>query len=184
MKKHQNKRKLGKRINCFISQNAKEVLEHYLKSKKLNITECIENLILELDPNKENLKTRDSYESKENLKTRDSYESLFKVISINQHVYRELMANSNNLNQLTKNTNIAIKYNKLFYLQNISFLEQLFKLIEALKKNVEKCKKVSLELLLQIYKEQKSETEFNAISKVINALNEKQSITESKKDNA
>ncbi len=172
MKKYQNKRKLGKHINCFISQNAKEVLEHYLKSKKLNITECIENLILELDPNKENLKTR------------DSYESLFKVISINQHVYRELMANSNNLNQLTKNTNIAIKYNKLFYLQNISFLEQLFKLIEALKKNVEECKKVSLELLLQIYKEQKSETEFNAISKAINALNEKQSIAESKKDNA
>ncbi|GAA7890822.1 hypothetical protein HpMS203_08410 [Helicobacter pylori] len=172
MKKYQNKRKLGKHINCFISQNAKEVLERYLKSKKLNITECIENLILELDHNKENLKAR------------DFYESLFKVISINQHVYRELMANSNNLNQLTKNTNIAIKYNKLFYLQNISFLEQLFKLIEALKKNVEECKKVSLELLLQIYKEQKSETEFNAISKVLNALNEKQSITESKKDNA
>ncbi len=172
MKKYQNKRKLGKHINCFISQNAKEVLERYLKSKKLNITECIENLILELDPNKENLEAR------------DFYESLFKVISINQHVYRELMANSNNLNQLTKNTNIAIKYNKLFYLQNISFLEQLFKLIEALKKNVEECKKVSLELLLQIYKEQKSETEFNAISKVLNALNEKQSITESKKDNA
>lgn len=171
MKKYQNKRKLGKHINCFISQNAKEVLERYLKSKKLNITECIENLILELDPNKENLKARD-------------FESLFKVISINQHVYRELMANSNNLNQLTKNTNIAIKYNKLFYLQNISFLEQLFKLIETLKKNVEECKKVSLELLLQIYKEQKSETEFNAISKVLNALNEKQSITESKKDNA
>ncbi|MGL2758000.1 replication regulatory RepB family protein [Helicobacter pylori] len=172
MKKYQNKRKLGKHINCFISQNAKEVLEHYLKSKKLNITECIENLILELDPNKENLKAR------------DFYESLFKVISINQHVYRELIANSNNLNQLTKNTNIAIKYNKLFYLQNISFLEQLFKLIEALKKNVEECKKVSLELLLQIYKEQKNQTEFNAISKVLNALNEKQSITESKKDNA
>ncbi|GAA8018261.1 hypothetical protein JP0557_06730 [Helicobacter pylori] len=173
MKKYQNKRKLGKHINCFISQNAKEVLERYLKSKKLNITECIENLILELDPNKENLKAR------------DFYESLFKVISINQHVvYRELMANSNNLNQLTKNTNIAIKYNKPFYLQNISFLEQLFKVMDTLNKNVEDCKKVSLELLLQIYKEQKSETEFNAISKVLNALNEKQSITESKKDNA
>ncbi len=114
MKKYQNKRKLGKHINCFISQNAKEVLECYLKSKKLNITECIENLILELDPNKENLKAR------------DFYESLFKVISINQHVYRELMANSNNLNQLTKNTNIAIKYNKLFYLQNISFFRTAF----------------------------------------------------------
>ncbi|WP_367690235.1 replication regulatory RepB family protein [Helicobacter pylori] len=172
MKKYQNKRKLGKRINCFISNECKDILENYLKIKKLSVTQCIENLILELDPNKENLKAR------------DFYESLFKVISINQHVYRELMANSNNLNQLTKNTNIAIKYNKLFYLQNISFLEQLFKLIEALKKNVEECKKVSLELLLQIYKEQKSETEFNAISKVLNALNEKQSITESKKDNA
>ncbi|GAA8654126.1 hypothetical protein KYTH84_15060 [Helicobacter pylori] len=172
MKKYQNKRKLGKHINCFISQNAKEVLERYLKSKKLNITECIENLILELDPNKENLKAR------------DFYESLFKVISINQHVYRELMANSNNLNQLTKNTNIAIKYNKPFYLQNISFLEQLFKVMDTLNKNVEDCKKISLELLLQIYKEQKSQTEFNAISKVLNALNEKQSITESKKDNA
>ncbi|AHN38838.1 hypothetical protein JP0474_03840 [Helicobacter pylori] len=172
MKKYQNKRKLGKHINCFISQNAKEVLERYLKSKKLNITECIENLILELDPNKENLKAR------------DFYESLFKVISINQHVYRELMANSNNLNQLTKNTNIAIKYNKPFYLQNLIFLEQLFKVMDTLNKNVEDCKKVSLELLLQIYKEQKSQTEFNAISKVLNALNEKQSITESKKDNA
>ncbi|WQY40398.1 replication regulatory RepB family protein [Helicobacter pylori] len=172
MKKYQNKRKLGKHINCFISQNAKEVLEHYLKSKKLNITECIENLILELDPNKENLKAR------------DFYESLFKVISINQHVYRELMANSNNLNQLTKNTNIAIKYNKPFYLQNLTFLEELFKVMDTLNKNVEDCKKVSLELLLQIYKEQKSQTEFNAISKVLNALNEKQSITESKKDNA
>ncbi|WP_441704809.1 replication regulatory RepB family protein [Helicobacter pylori] len=170
MKKYQNKRKLGKHINCFISQNAKEVLERYLKSKKLNITECIENL--GLDP------------SKETLKTKEFYESLFKVISINQHVYRELMANSNNLNQLTKNTNIAIKYNKPFYLQNISFLEQLFKLIEALKKNVEECKKVSLELLLQIYKEQKSQTEFNAISKILNAINEKQSTTEPKKDNA
>ncbi|GAA9574971.1 hypothetical protein HpHA54_03460 [Helicobacter pylori] len=172
MKKYQNKRKLGKHINCFISQNAKEVLERYLKSKKLNITECIENLILELDPNKENLKAR------------DFYESLFKVISINQHVYRELMANSNNLNQLTKNTNIAIKYNKPFYLQNLTFLEEIFKVMDTLNKNVEECKKVSLELLLQIYKEQKSETEFNAISKVLNALNEKQSITESKKDNA
>ncbi|GAA6841674.1 replication regulatory RepB family protein [Helicobacter pylori] len=172
MKKYQNKRKLGKHINCFISQNAKEVLERYLKSKKLNITECIENLILELDPNKENLKAR------------DFYESLFKVISINQHVYRELMANSNNLNQLTKNTNIAIKYNKPFYLQNLTFLEELFKVMDTLNKNVEDCKKVSLELLLQIYKEQKSQTEFNAISKVLNALNEKQSITESKKDNA
>ncbi len=172
MKKYQNKRKLGKHINCFISQNAKEVLERYLKSKKLNITECIENLILELDPNKENLKAR------------DFYESLFKVISINQHVYRELMANSNNLNQLTKNTNIAIKYNKPFYLQNLTFLEELFKVMDTLNKNVEDCKKVSLELLLQIYKEQKSQTEFNAISKVINALNEKQSITEPKKDNA
>ncbi|MFP6315512.1 replication regulatory RepB family protein [Helicobacter pylori] len=172
MKKYQNKRKLGKHINCFISQNAKEVLEHYLKSKKLNITECIENLILELDPNKENLKAR------------DFYESLFKVISINQHVYRELMANSNNLNQLTKNTNIAIKYNKPFYLQNLTFLEELFKVMDTLNKNVEDCKKVSLELLLQIYKEQKSQTEFNAISKVLNALNEKQSITELKKDNA
>ncbi|WP_219029103.1 replication regulatory RepB family protein [Helicobacter pylori] len=172
MKKYQNKRKLGKHINCFISQNAKEVLERYLKSKKLNITECIENLILELDPNKENLKAR------------DFYESLFKVISINQHVYRELMANSNNLNQLTKNTNIAIKYNKPFYLQNLTFLEKLFKVMDTLNKNVEDCKKVSLELLLQIYKEQKSQTEFNAISKVLNALNEKQSITESKKDNA
>ncbi|GAA7578761.1 hypothetical protein MMM148_12660 [Helicobacter pylori] len=172
MKKYQNKRKLGKRINCFISQNAKEVLERYLKSKKLNITECIENLILELDPNKENLKSR------------DFYESLFKVISINQHVYRELMANSNNLNQLTKNTNIAIKYNKPFYLQNLAFLEEIFKVMDTLNKNVEECKKISLELLLQIYKEQKSETEFNAISKVLNTLNEKQSITESKKDNA
>ncbi|MDU9705007.1 replication regulatory RepB family protein [Helicobacter pylori] len=172
MKKYQNKRKLGKHINCFISQNAKEVLERYLKSKKLNITECIENLILELDPNKENLKAR------------DFYESLFKVISINQHVYRELMANSNNLNQLTKNTNIAIKYNKPFYLQNLTFLEELFKVMDTLNKNVEDCKKVSLELLLQIYKEQKSQTEFNAISKVLNALNEKQSITEPKKDNA
>ncbi|GAA7143142.1 hypothetical protein Kyoto69B_00060 [Helicobacter pylori] len=172
MKKYQNKRKLGKHINCFISQNAKEVLEHYLKSKKLNITECIENLILELDPNKENLKAR------------DFYESLFKAISINQHVYRELMANSNNLNQLTKNTNIAIKYNKPFYLQNLTFLEELFKVMDTLNKNVEDCKKVSLELLLQIYKEQKSQTEFNAISKVLNALNEKQSITEPKKDNA
>ncbi|GAA8541151.1 hypothetical protein HpBT274_13010 [Helicobacter pylori] len=172
MKKYQNKRKLGKHINCFISQNAKEVLERYLKSKKLNITECIENLILELDPNKENLKAI------------DFYESLFKVISINQHVYRELMANSNNLNQLTKNTNIAIKYNKPFYLQNLTFLEELFKVMDTLNKNVEDCKKVSLELLLQIYKEQKSQTEFNAISKVLNALNEKQSITESKKDNA
>ncbi|MFP5955517.1 replication regulatory RepB family protein [Helicobacter pylori] len=172
MKKYQNKRKLGKHINCFISQNAKEVLERYLKSKKLNITECIENLILELDPNKENLKTR------------DSYESLFKVISINQHVYRELMANSNNLNQLTKNTNIAIKYNKPFYLQNLAFLEEIFKVMDTLNKNVEECKKISLELLLQIYKEQKSQTEFNAISKILNALNEKQSITESKKDNA
>ncbi len=172
MKKYQNKRKLGKHINCFISQNAKEVLERYLKSKKLNITECIENLILELDPNKENLKAR------------DFYESLFKIISINQHVYRELMANSNNLNQLTKNTNIAIKYNKPFYLQNLTFLEELFKVMDTLNKNVEDCKKVSLELLLQIYKEQKSQTEFNAISKVLNALNEKQSITESKKDNA
>ncbi|WP_033622365.1 hypothetical protein [Helicobacter pylori] len=172
MKKYQNKRKLGKHINCFISQNAKEVLERYLKSKKLNITECIENLILELDPNKENLKAR------------DFYESLFKVISINQHVYRELMANSNNLNQLTKKTNIAIKYNKPFYLQNLTFLEELFKVMDTLNKNVEDCKKVSLELLLQIYKEQKSQTEFNAISKVLNALNEKQSITELKKDNA
>ncbi|MFT2641594.1 replication regulatory RepB family protein [Helicobacter pylori] len=172
MKKYQNKRKLGKYINCFISQNAKEVLERYLKSKKLSITECIENLILELDPNKENLKAR------------DFYESLFKVISINQHVYRELMANSNNLNQLTKNTNIAIKYNKPFYLQNLTFLEELFKVMDTLNKNVEDCKKVSLELLLQIYKEQKSQTEFNAISKVLNALNEKQSITELKKDNA
>ncbi|WP_154569830.1 replication regulatory RepB family protein [Helicobacter pylori] len=172
MKKYQNKRKLGKHINCFISQNAKEVLERYLKSKKLNITECIENLILELDPNKENLKAR------------DFYESLFKVISINQHVYRELMANSNNLNQLTKNTNIAIKYNKPFYLQNLTFLEELFKVMDTLNKNVEDCKKVSLELLLQIYKEQKSQTEFNAISKVLNALNEKQSITELKKDNS
>ncbi|UOS59226.1 replication regulatory RepB family protein [Helicobacter pylori] len=172
MKKYQNKRKLGKHINCFISQNAKEVLERYLKSKKLNITECIENLILELDPNKENLKAR------------DFYESLFKVISINQHVYRELMANSNNLNQLTKNTNIAIKYNKPFYLQNLTFLEELFKVMDTLNKNVEDCKKVSLELLIQIYKEQKSQTEFNAISKVLNALNEKQSITELKKDNA
>ncbi len=172
MKKYQNKRKLGKHINCFISQNAKEVLERYLKSKKLNITECIENLILELDPNKENLKAR------------DFYESLFKVISINQHVYRELIANSNNLNQLTKNTNIAIKYNKPFYLQNLTFLEELFKVMDTLNKNVEDCKKVSLELLLQIYKEQKSQTEFNAISKVLNALNEKQSITEPKKDNA
>ncbi|UOR45937.1 replication regulatory RepB family protein [Helicobacter pylori] len=172
MKKYQNKRKLGKHINCFISQNAKEVLERYLKSKKLNITECVENLILELDPNKENLKAR------------DFYESLFKVISINQHVYRELMANSNNLNQLTKNTNIAIKYNKPFYLQNLTFLEELFKVMDTLNKNVEDCKKVSLELLLQIYKEQKSQTEFNAISKVLNALNEKQSITELKKDNA
>ncbi|MGL2640034.1 replication regulatory RepB family protein [Helicobacter pylori] len=172
MKKYQNKRKLGKHINCFISQNAKEVLERYLKSKKLNITECIENLILELDLNKENLKAR------------DFYESLFKVISINQHVYRELMANSNNLNQLTKNTNIAIKYNKPFYLQNLTFLEELFKVMDTLNKNVEDCKKVSLELLLQIYKEQKSQTEFNAISKVLNALNEKQSITELKKDNA
>lgn len=172
MKKYQNKRKLGKHINCFISQNAKEVLERYLKSKKLNITECIENLILELDPNKENLKTK------------EFYESLFKVISINQHVYRELIANSNNLNQLTKNTNIAIKYNKPFYLQNLAFLEEIFKVMDTLNKNVEECKKISLELLLQIYKEQKNQTEFNAISKVLNALNEKQSITESKKDNA
>ncbi|WQW05919.1 replication regulatory RepB family protein [Helicobacter pylori] len=172
MKKYQNKRKLGKHINCFISQNAKEVLERYLKSKKLNITECIENLILELDPNKENLKAR------------DFYESLFKVISINQHVYRELMANSNNLNQLTKNTNIAIKYNKPFYLQNLAFLEEIFKVMDTLNKNVEECKKISLELLLQIYKEQKSQTEFNAISKILNALNEKQSTTEQKKDNA
>ncbi|MGN8379445.1 hypothetical protein [Helicobacter pylori] len=172
MKKYQNKRKLGKHINCFISQNAKEVLERYLKSQKLNITECIENLILELDP------------SKETLKTKEFYESLFKVISINQHVYRELMANSNNLNQLTKNTNIAIKYNKPFYLQNLAFLEEIFKVMDTLNKNVEECKKISLELLLQIYKEQKNQTEFNAISKVLNALNEKQSITESKKDNA
>ncbi|MFP6056974.1 replication regulatory RepB family protein [Helicobacter pylori] len=172
MKKYQNKRKLGKHINCFISQNAKEVLERYLKSKKLNITECIENLILELDPNKENLKAR------------DFYESLFKVISINQHVYRELIANSNNLNQLTKNTNIAIKYNKPFYLQNLAFLEEIFKVMDTLNKNVEECKKISLELLLQIYKEQKRQTEFNAISKILNVLNEKQSTTEPKKDNA
>ncbi|GAA9364543.1 hypothetical protein TH0630_04180 [Helicobacter pylori] len=172
MKKYQNKRKLGKHINCFISQNAKEVLERYLKSKKLNITECVENLVLGLDP------------SKETLKTKEFYESLFKVISINQHVYRELIANSNNLNQLTKNTNIAIKYNKPFYLQNLAFLEEIFKVMDTLNKNVEECKKISLELLLQIYKEQKRQTEFNAISKILNALNEKQSITESKKDNA
>ncbi|WP_208370433.1 replication regulatory RepB family protein [Helicobacter pylori] len=172
MKKYQNKWKLGKRINCFISNECKDILENYLKVKKISVTQCVENLILELDPNKENLKAR------------DFYESLFKVISINQHVYRELMANSNNLNQLTKNTNIAIKYNKPFYLQNLAFLEEIFKVMDALNKNVEECKKISLELLLQIYKEQKSQTEFNAISKVLNALNEKQSTTEPKKDNA
>ncbi|WP_120914241.1 replication regulatory RepB family protein [Helicobacter pylori] len=172
MKKYQNKRKLGKRINCFISNECKNILENYLKVKKLSVTQCVEDLVLGLDP------------SKETLKTKEFYESLFKVISINQHVYRELMANSNNLNQLTKNTNIAIKYNKLFYLQNISFLEQIFKVMDTLNKNVEECKKISLELLLQIYKEQKSQTEFNAISKILNALNEKQSTTEPKKDNA
>ncbi|RKV03526.1 replication regulatory RepB family protein, partial [Helicobacter pylori] len=31
---------------------------------------------------------------------------------------------------------------------------------------------------------QKSQTDFNAISKILNALNEKQSTTEPKKDNA
>ncbi|GAA8040467.1 hypothetical protein HpCS9_11200 [Helicobacter pylori] len=158
MKKYQNKRKLGKRINCFISNECKDILENYLKVKKISVTQCVENLVLGLDP------------SKETLKTKEFYESLFKVISINQHVYRELIANSNNLNQLTKNTNIAIKYNKPFYLQNLAFLEE--------------CKKISLELLLQIYKEQKRQTEFNAISKILNALNEKQSTTEPKKDNA
>ncbi|MGL2896188.1 hypothetical protein BCM300_00484 [Helicobacter pylori] len=56
--------------------------------------------------------------------------------------------------------------------------------MDTLNKNVEECKKISLELLLQIYKEQKSQTEFNAISKILNALNEKQSTTEPKKDNA
>lgn len=172
MKKYQNKRKLGKRINCFISNECKDILENYLKVKKISVTECIENLILELDPDKENLKAR------------DFYESLFKVISINQHVYRELMANGNNINQIAKNTNIAIKYNKPFYLQNLTFLEELFKVMDTLNKNVEECKKISLELLLQIYKEQKSQTEFNAISKILNALNEKQSTTEPKKDNA
>ncbi|WP_120899873.1 replication regulatory RepB family protein [Helicobacter pylori] len=172
MKKYQNKRKLGKRINCFISNECKDILENYLKVKKLSVTQCIENLVLGLDP------------SKETLKTKEFYESLFKVISINQHVYRELIANSNNLNQLTKNTNIAIKYNKPFYLQNLAFLEEIFKVMDALNKNVEECKKISLELLFQIYKEQKSQTEFNAISKILNALNEKQSTTEPKKDNA
>ncbi|GAA7797210.1 hypothetical protein HpCOL178_07040 [Helicobacter pylori] len=172
MKKYQNKRKLGKRINCFISNECKDILENYLKVKKISVTECIENLVLGLDP------------SKETLRARDFYESLFKVISLNQHVYRELIANSNNLNQLTKNTNIAIKYNKPFYLQNLAFLEEIFKVMDTLNKNVEECKKISLELLLQIYKEQKSQTEFNAISKILNALNEKQSTTEPKKDNA
>ncbi|RKU99929.1 replication regulatory RepB family protein [Helicobacter pylori] len=172
MKKYQNKRKLGKRINCFISNECKDILENYLKVKKLSVTQCIENLVLGLDP------------SKETLKAKEFYESLFKVISINQHVYRELIANSNNLNQLTKNTNIAIKYNKPFYLQNLAFLEEIFKVMDTLNKNVEECKKISLELLLQIYKEQKSQTEFNTISKILNALNEKQSTTEPKKDNA
>lgn len=55
--------------------------------------------------------------------------------------------------------------------------------MDTLNKNIEDCKKVSLELLLQIYKEQKSETELNTISKILNALNEKQSATEPKKDN-
>ncbi|GAA8460113.1 replication regulatory RepB family protein [Helicobacter pylori] len=172
MKKYQNKRKLGKRINCFISNECKDILENYLKVKKISVTQCVENLVLGLDP------------SKETLKTKEFYESLFKVISINQHVYIELIANSNNLNQLTKNTNIAIKYNKPFYLQNLAFLEEIFKVMDTLNKNVEECKKISLELLLQIYKEQKSQTEFNAISKILNALNEKQSTTEPKKDNA
>ncbi|GAA9733391.1 hypothetical protein VN0054_10400 [Helicobacter pylori] len=172
MKKYQNKRKLGKRINCFISNECKDILKNYLKVKKISVTQCVENLVLGLDP------------SKETLKTKEFYESLFKVISINQHVYRELIANSNNLNQLTKNTNITIKYNKPFYLQNLAFLEEIFKVMDTLNKNVEECKKISLELLLQIYKEQKSQTEFNAISKILNALNEKQSTTDPKKDNA
>ncbi|MGL2460272.1 replication regulatory RepB family protein [Helicobacter pylori] len=172
MKKYQNKRKLGKRINCFISNECKDILENYLKVKKISVTECIESLLLALDP------------SKETLRARDFYESLFKVISLNQHVYKELMANGNNINQIAKNTNIAIKYNKPFYLQNLAFLEELFKTMDTLNKNIEDCKKVSLELLLQIYKEQKSQTDFNAISKILNALNEKQSTTEPKKDNA
>ncbi|MGN8444163.1 replication regulatory RepB family protein [Helicobacter pylori] len=171
MKKYQNKRKLGKRINCFISNECKDILENYLKVKKISVTECIESLLLALDP------------SKETLRARDFYESLFKVISLNQHVYKELMANGNNINQIAKNTNIAIKYNKPFYLQNLAFLEELFKTMDTLNKNIEDCKKVSLELLLQIYKEQKSETELNTISKILNALNEKQSTTEPKKDN-
>ncbi|WQV83091.1 replication regulatory RepB family protein [Helicobacter pylori] len=171
MKKYQNKRKLGKRINCFISNECKDILENYLKVKKLSVTQCIENLVLGLDP------------IKETLKTKEFYESLFKVISINQHVYRALIANSNNLNQLNKNINIAIKYNKPFYLQNLAFLEEIFKVMDTLNKNVEECKKISLELSLQIYREQKSQTEFNAISKILNALNEKQSATKPKKDN-
>ncbi|GAA7235429.1 hypothetical protein ID0464_14330 [Helicobacter pylori] len=69
-------------------------------------------------------------------------------------------------------------------MQNLAFLEEIFKVMDTLNKNVEECKKISLELLLQIYKEQKSQTEFNAISKILNALNEKQSTTEPKKDNA
>lgn len=153
MKKYQNKRKLGKRINCFISNECKDILENYLKVKKLSVTQCIENLVLGLDP------------SKETLKTKEFYESLFKVISINQHVYRELIANSNNLNQLTKNTNIAIKYNKPFYLQNLAFLEEIFKVMDTLNKNVEECKKISLELLLQIYKEQKDKQNLTPFQK-------------------
>ncbi|GAA7471761.1 hypothetical protein VN0025_12690 [Helicobacter pylori] len=69
-------------------------------------------------------------------------------------------------------------------MQNLAFLEEIFKVMDTLNKNVEECKKISLELLLQIYKEQKSQTEFNAISKILNALNEKQSTTDPKKDNA
>lgn len=44
------------------------------------------------------------------------------------------MANGNNINQIAKNTNIAIKYNKPFYLQNLAFLEELFKTMDTLNK--------------------------------------------------
>lgn len=87
-------------------------------------------------------------------------------------------------NKFKKKITFSATSKRAFYLQNLAFLEEIFKVMDTLNKNVEECKKISLELLLQIYKEQKSQTEFNAISKILNALNEKQSTTEPKKDNA
>lgn len=154
-----SKRITGLRIQCYVGERAKTILqEQMLKHQNTSLTALIERLILNSNPR--------SYRTPPK-PIRTYFESIFKIIELNQHLYVQMNANASNLNQMMHHANMAMKKNQLL---EPAFWEQAFALLAKMDENIWHLRKLLLELLYQVYTDIEEKEKASALKRALALL--------------